>query len=73
MITEKQLCNIHKLSTDDCLLISRECAERAGVVSVDEYSKTFKIPKRTIYDHMNQGKIKYLEISSRKFPCVNFN
>lgn len=73
MITDKQLCNIHKLSTDDCLLISRECVDRIGLMSVDEYSKTFNMPKRTIYDYMKQGKIKYLEISGRKFPCVNFD
>jgi hypothetical protein len=71
MITTTQINNIHKLSSDDCLLIMHECAERLGCVSVDQYSKIMNVPRRTIYLKMSENKLKYFAIDNHKFPLIN--
>jgi len=71
MITKQQRNNIHKLTTDDCLEIMHECADKSGIVSVDEYSSIMKIPKRTIYQMISDGKLKCFEIGIHKYPCIN--
>lgn len=71
MITQTQLNNIHKLSSDDCLLILHECAERLGLVDVDEFCKITCKGKRATYYNIKQGKIKSFEISGKLFICIN--
>ena len=71
MINKDKLNNLHRLSVDDCLLIMHECAERIGLVDVDEYCSITMKGKRATYYNMKQGKIKYFEISGKKYPCVN--
>lgn len=71
MITEQQKNNIHKLSSDDCLIVMHECAERLGLVSVSRYNSILGIPKRTIYQQLKDNKLKFFEISGVKFPIIN--
>jgi len=71
MLTEKQIQNIHKLDAQTCKAIMHECAERLGVVSVKEFCKILNMPRRTVYDFMERGKIQYITISEHKFPIIN--
>ncbi len=48
MLTEMQKANINNLDTETCLEIMHECAERLGVVSVDEYQAIVGKPRRTM-------------------------
>ena len=71
MITEQQRCNIHGLSVDDCLLVMRECADRACLVSVREYADITLTPIRTVYDKAKRGLIRSLVVGDRIMVCVN--
>jgi len=71
MLTEKQIENIHKLDKETILEIMHECAEALGTVSVKEYCEIMQIARRTVYDYMERGKIKYFELSEHKFPIIN--
>ena len=71
MLTDTQIKNIHKLDAVTCLQIMHECAERLGIVSIDDYSKIMCMPRRTIYAKMDKTQIPYFEISEHKFPIIN--
>jgi hypothetical protein len=71
MITDKQKDNIYHLPADDCLEILHVCAERLGLVSIEEYEEIMQIPRRTIYFNMDRGLIKYFKIGKHKFPLIN--
>jgi len=70
-LTDKQIADIHKLDTNTVIEIIHECAERLGVVSVDEYCQITGEKKRTAYQKIKDGKIKSLTISGKIFPVIN--
>ena len=72
MLTEKQIQNIRKLPKEDLISIMHECAEELGLVSVKEYCQATGMNRRTVYDYIQQNKIKCFEISKHKFPLVNY-
>lgn len=70
-LTEQQKQNIHSLDTDTILEIMHECAERLGIVSVDEYCKIMGHKRRTVYKKIKDGKIKSITIAGHIFPVIN--
>lgn len=71
MLTKQQIQNIHKLDTDTLIEIMHECAERLGVVTVDDYVKVLGVKRRTTYANLERGSIKHVVIGGKKFPCIN--
>lgn len=71
MLTDTQIVNIHKLDAETCIQIMHECAERLGVVSVDEYCKIMCMKKRNVYSRIKSGSIKHYSISGHVFPIIN--
>ena len=55
---------------DTIVEIMHECTEILGVVSVENYCKIMNQKRRTVYEKINDGRIKHVEIV-RKFPCIN--
>jgi hypothetical protein len=48
-----------------------ECAERLGLVTVDEYSKIMCEGKRAVYQAIADKKKMHFEISGHVFPAIN--
>ena len=48
-----------------------ECAERLGVVTVDDYVKVLGVKRRTTYASLERGAVKHVVIAGKKFPCIN--
>ena len=71
MLSSKQRANIHKLDTDTLIEIMHECAERLGVVTVDDYVKILGAKRRTTYASLERGAVKHVVIAGKKFPCIN--
>lgn len=71
MLTKEQRANIHKLDANTCIEIMHECAERLGVVTVDDYADILCVNRRTTYANLERGSIKYVVIGGKKFPCIN--
>ena len=71
MLTKQQIQNIHKLDTDTLIEIMHECAERLGVVTVDDYVKVLGVKRRTTYASLERGAVKHVIIAGKKFPCIN--
>lgn len=71
MLTQQQTKNIHNLDVATVLEIMHECAERLGIVSVEEYSDIMCIPRRTIYSKIHKKEILFFEIGMHKFPAIN--
>ena len=57
-LTDKQKASINKMDTEMAIETLHECAERLGLVSVNEFHVLSGINKRTIYDPHNQRKNK---------------
>ena len=72
MLSEKQLNSIHRLPKDDILAVMHECAEALGCVSVPNYCEIVMTGRRTVYQHITEGKINVFEIDGHKFPLINF-
>jgi len=70
-LTDKQISNIHSLDADTAIEIMHECAERLGVVTVDEYCKIMGEKRRTVYDKLKNNKLKKIEIACRIFVIIN--
>lgn len=71
MLTDSQKTNINRLDAQTCIEVMHECAERLGLVSVEDYMNIVGTKRRTIYDQMNNGKIIKFNIGKHKFPCIN--
>ena len=71
MLTDKQIINIQNLDADTCIEIMHECAERLGVVTVDQYADILCLKRRTVYANLEHGYIKHVVIAGKKFPCIN--
>jgi len=70
-LTDKQIIAIHRLDAQTALETMHECAERLGLVSVDEYSKIMFDGKRTVYQAIRDKKKMYFELSGHVFPAIN--
>lgn len=70
-LTDKQIAAIHRLDAQTALETMHECAERLGLVTVDEYSKIMFEGKRTVYQAIKDGKKVYFELSGHVFPAIN--
>lgn len=70
-LTIFQIQNIHKLDTDTAIELMHECAERLGVVSVNEYCLILGKKKRSVYYGMKRQSIKFVTIVDRDYPCIN--
>jgi hypothetical protein len=70
-LTDKQVKNIHSLDAYMVVEIMHECAERLGIVTVDEYCKIMCEKRRTVYDKLKNNKIMKIEIAGRIFVIVN--
>ena len=71
MLTKQQIHNIQNLDADTLIEIMHECAERLGVVTVDDYVKILGAKRRTTYANLERGALKHVVIAGKKFPCVN--
>ncbi len=56
-LTDKQKASINQMDAEMATETLHECAERLGLVTVDEYAKIMCSNRRTIYDHISKGKI----------------
>ena len=75
MITDKQLQNLSKLSKEDLHLILQEIVTELLVpVTVKNWKQITgdKRTERAIYNAVNAGKIRSIEIDNHKFPYVNW-
>ena len=70
-LTNKQIAGIHSLDTDTVIEIMHECAEKLGLVSVDEYCQITGEKRRTVYQKIAEGKIKALRISKHLYTILN--
>ena len=70
-LTDKQKAAINQLDAEMTTEILHECAERLGLVSVDEYSKIMCMKKRTIYDHIEKRLIKSIEFCGNILISIN--
>ncbi len=70
-LTDKQITAIHKLDAQTAMQTMHECAERLGLVTVDEYSKIMFEGKRTVYQAIKDKKKMYFELSGHVFPAIN--
>jgi hypothetical protein len=73
MLTEKNIQAIDRMSKEDKLELLHICAEDLGLVSVKEFCFATGMARRTVYDHINLGKIKEFKISEHKFVLINYN
>lgn len=73
-LSEKVISWVNNLSFEDAIELLHECAdERLGIVSIEEYKEIFKVPKRTIYDHIKKGKIHTETIANKICIIINDN
>lgn len=70
-LTDKEKAEIHQLDTDRCIELLHECAERLGLVSVGEYCEIMHMNRRTVYDHIDKGKIKCVDFCGSKLIVIN--
>jgi hypothetical protein len=70
-LTEEQRNNIYHLDSETQIEILHECVEALGIVDVPTYEKVMNERRRTIYDKIDKGKIKTLDIGIHKFPMIN--
>jgi hypothetical protein len=69
MITEQQLCNIHKLPLEDISLILDECIEALGVCDIENSCNALGVQRSRIYQLMNSENTK--EIGIHKYLMIN--
>lgn len=72
-LTQTEITAIHKLDTEKAIELLHECAERLGLVSVGEFQVISGINKRTIYDHISNGKITSITFCNSKLIVINDN
>ena len=71
MLTDKQKANINRLDAQTCIDIMHECADRLGLVDIEEASDILDLKRRAIYDRMDKGKLGCFQIGRHKFPFIN--
>lgn len=70
-LTDKQKTAIQKLDALTALETMHECAERLGLVSVEEYVAIMGAKKRTVYQAIKDKKKMHFELSGHVFPAIN--
>lgn len=70
-LTDNERAIIQKMDVEKCTDLLHECAERLGLVSVNEYSKIMAQNKRTVYDHIVNRKIQSIEFCDSKLIIIN--
>lgn len=71
-LTDKQIAAIHKLDAQTALQTMHECAERLGLVTVDEYCVIMGgKKKRTVYKLVKDDKLMKFELSGHIFLAIN--
>lgn len=70
-LTTKQRKAIQNMDAEMALDTMHECAERLGLVSVDEYSSITGENKRTVYKAAKDGLKMKFELSGHIFPAIN--
>lgn len=70
-LTDKQKEAIQKLDALTALETMHECAERLGLVSVEEYESITHEKRRTIYQAIKDKKKMHFELSGHVFPAIN--
>lgn len=71
MLTDKQKANINRLDAQTCMDIMHECANRLGLLSIEDAQEALGLKKRAIYNQMKEGKINKFQIGKHVYPCVN--
>jgi hypothetical protein len=70
-LTSDQITDIHKLDAATALEVLHECAERLGLVSVENYAKIIGGNKRTIYQAAKDNQIMKFELEGHIFLVIN--
>lgn len=70
-LTDEEIKQIQSMPTDKCIAYLHMCAERLGLMAVGEYHQCTRIPRRTIYDHIEDEKLKSIEFCSNKLIVMN--
>ena len=70
-LTDKQIAAIHKIDAQTALDTMHECAERLGLVTVDEYSKIVGEGRRSVYQAAKDNKKMKFELSGHIFLAIN--
>lgn len=70
-LTDKQKAAIQKLNIQTALETMHECAERLGLVSVEEYESITHEKRRTVYQAIKDNKKMHFELSGHVFPAIN--
>ena len=69
MVTEQQLCNIHKLPLDDVDKILDECIKALGLCDIQTSCEALGVQRSRIYQLMDKKNTK--EIGIHKFLMIN--
>ena len=70
-LTQVQIQNLAKLDAKTSIEILHECVENLGLCSVGYYHELTGMNKRTIYDHIQNGKLKSTKISEQIYIIIN--
>ena len=70
-LTDKQKSAINQMDAEIATETLHECAERLGLVTVDEYAKIMCTNRRTVYDHIQKGKIKKIDFCGSVLIPIN--
>jgi len=70
-LTDLQKQAINKMDAEMATETLHECAERLGLVPVDEYAKIHGMRNRTVYDHIQKGKIQKIDFCGSVLIPIN--
>jgi hypothetical protein len=70
-LTETQIRNLTYLKVEVQIEIMHTCADGLGLMSVKQYHEYSKIPKRTIYQHIIDEKLKTIIICGITFIVLS--
>lgn len=71
-MTESLLKEIQSLSLEDKFKLMLEFSDDLGLCSIEEYCQIMRTKKRTIQSKLKNEQMKYLPISNKKFPLINY-
>lgn len=70
-LTQSEITAIDKCDAEKCIDILHECAERLGLMTVREYVEISGMKRRTVYDHIENGKITAIDFCESKLIILN--
>jgi hypothetical protein len=71
MLTDNQKANIQHLDAQTCMELMHICADRVGLVDIDEAQEALGLKKRAVYNRMKCGKLRKFQIGKHVYPCIN--